>query len=257
MGTHTTDDFERIGSRLVVRDDSQSPPARRAPFGLDVRSDRRGREYFQLDHRVRVEVAVLDVRPTARHLLMTVTDGSMTRAFLCGHDERHYFAAGVDPNARDIDGAMLTLQPEPVRAVAAALPSHQRFTRHNPAFKRQGEWFFVRARGVWIDKCAALRNEPIRRGASKPHLCQYLRRLGGKAVWFHPRHAPNGIGTVQYRALDRGLRQADGWRQMARDAEVYVKGSVSHPDHRTLILHGWHRVYLNGEVLSEELVFLD
>ena len=44
---------------------------------------------------------------------------------------------------------------------------------------------------------------------------------------------------------------------MVRNPEVYVKGAITHPDHATLVLRGWHRVYLNGEVLSQELGSID
>jgi hypothetical protein len=258
METHEPDkEFRLIGSRFTLRDTSKSLERRRSPFSLDIKADRRGREQFHLDHRVPVRVEVLETRRADRHLLLRISSGEIARTFLCGHDERHYFAAGVREEARTINDAMLTLQPEPLRDAATALGPDQRFSRHNAIFKRQGEWFFVRARGIRIDKRRALRNEPIRRGASKPHICQYLCKVGGKPVWFHPTHAPNGISQLEYGRLDRRLTRVDEWRLMTRDAVVYVKGSISHPDHSTLTLRGWHRVYVNGEVLSDELVFLD
>ena len=32
-----------------------------------------------------------------------------------------------------------------------------------------------------------------------------------------------------------------------RDATVHVRGAVSHPDHATITLAGWHRVRMNTE----------
>ena len=51
-----------------------------------------------------------------------------------------------------------------------------------------------------------------------------------------------------------------GWRVMQRNAEVYVRGRVRHADHRTITLHGWHRVLMNTENQSRAMrnvAFLD
>ena len=45
---------------------------------------------------------------------------------------------------------------------------------------------------------------------------------------------------------------------MTRDAEVYAKGTVKHPDHATIDFVGWHRVHLSNEVVDERfMAFLD
>ena len=40
--------------------------------------------------------------------------------------------------------------------------------------------------------------------------------------------------------LDRPLRQKE-------PLALYAKGAVRHPDHNTIVLHGWHRVLMNTE----------
>ena len=50
------------------------------------------------------------------------------------------------------------------------------------------------------------------------------------------------------------------WRYMVRNPEAYVKGAIRHPDHKTIVLHVWHRVTMNTEGQSEAMqhvVFLD
>jgi hypothetical protein len=50
------------------------------------------------------------------------------------------------------------------------------------------------------------------------------------------------------------------WRRMVRDAEVYARGKVRHPDHKTVFLSGWHRVYMNRERFARhaaQIAFLD
>jgi hypothetical protein len=37
------------------------------------------------------------------------------------------------------------------------------------------------------------------------------------------------------------------YRLMVRDPELFARGTVRHPDHATIELHGWHRVVMNTE----------
>src|SRR5438132_10583799 len=92
MGTEVLERrFAAIGARLNV----VGPPAG-APR-IDVGSDARG-EFFDVrfvgsGHPVELEV--VDVNRTDRHLLLLVRDGEEKSKFLCGHDERHWFVAAV------------------------------------------------------------------------------------------------------------------------------------------------------------------
>jgi hypothetical protein len=47
---------------------------------------------------------------------------------------------------------------------------------------------------------------------------------------------------------------------MRRNASVYVRGHIRHADHKTIILHGWHRVLMNTENQAKAMrnvAFLD
>ena len=47
---------------------------------------------------------------------------------------------------------------------------------------------------------------------------------------------------------------------MRRNPKVYVRGRVRHPDHKTVMLDGWHEVLSNTENLSHAMrnvAFLD
>ncbi len=51
-----------------------------------------------------------------------------------------------------------------------------------------------------------------------------------------------------------------GWRVMQRNPLVYARGRIRHADHKTIVLHGWHRVLMNTEhqaVAMRNVVFLD
>jgi hypothetical protein len=139
------------------------------------------------------------------------------------------------------------------------VPMRHRDQRRTDAFIRQGEWFFIPRPGLKVNEKMVLRAEPIRRGAGKPHMCQFLFRTGGQAVWVCSRY-PNGLTQQEYRELPDRERERYAWRQMVRDARVYAKGSVRHPDHKTVWLSGWHLVVPNTEFQARAMrhvAFLD
>jgi hypothetical protein len=135
----------------------------------------------------------------------------------------------------------------------------RRDQRRTAAFVRQGEWFFIPRPQFRMDARLALRNEPIRRGAGKPHLCQFLCRFGGDKVYVHERY-PNGLTERQFRMLSQQEQRSGHWRTMVRDARVYVRGKVRHPDHATIELPCWHEVVVNTETQARAMrnvAFLD
>ena len=136
-----------------------------------------------------------------------------------------------------------------------------RYTRKNQAFRRQGEWFFIPEPTLVVDRKLVLTNEPLRRGAAKPHLVQELVRSGGEAVHVCLQH-PNGLTPEQFKSLLRRTPEAEkwAWRVMIRNPEVYARGAVRHADHKTIRLAFWHRVAMNTETQSRTMArvaFLD
>jgi hypothetical protein len=211
---------------------------------------------------------VLDVRPANRHLLLELievaSDDQDRRRFLCGHDERHWFVAAVPERARagDVRAAMDALKPSAVRDAerSARLKRYERYRRKNRAFLRQGEWFFIPEPQLRVDPRQILQREPLRRGGGKPHWAEYCWRTGGQTVYVSDA-APNGLTAGQLeRWRKRHPDDTRHWVQMQRDAEVYVRGKIRHPDHATIRLAGWHRVEMNTEHLArgaEFVAFLD
>jgi hypothetical protein len=252
--------FKLMGARLKVGSLDRRLRSD-APFTVDVRSDRKG-EYFDIravayQH---VEMTVLDVRPEMRHLLLMAPVGK----FLCGHDERHWFAAAVPGNASNVKTAMEALKPWAVRHEQSMkrIRTRDRLRRRNDAFIRQGEWFFVPAPELAVREFLVMRNEPLSRGeGSKPHMCEYIYRLGGQTVYVCSER-PNGITEAQYHKLiaSRPGARNWAWRVMRRGMQVYARGRVWHPDHKSIYLEGWHRVFMNTEGESpatRNVVFLD
>jgi len=183
--------------------------------------------------------------------------------YLCGHDERDWFLATIPGGVSTVAQAMEALKPEPVRSAqdSAHLKRKQRHRRHNPAFLRQGEWFFLPAPGLHTAGRPIHRWEPIRRGGGKAHLVEELVRLGGKVVYFN---GPRTMSAMEFETYRKQIwpEKAANWRSGVRGARVYARGLVRHPDHATLVLHGWHKVLANTEAQAsieaqQKLAFID
>lgn len=250
--------FAAIGARIKVTGNGHGTPQ------IDIRTDRRG-EFFEIQFAGRghvVDLEVVDVERAGRHLLLLTRDGEEKSKFLCGHDERHWFVAAVPEEARGVTGvqaAKAALQPELVREAIDRVHPTDAYRRRNPAYIRQGEWFFVPAAKVDPPVTLVLFDEPLSRGRGKAHVMQFAYRRGGEVVWVSRRH-PAGITEARYRGLAEAERRRDRWSQMVRDPEVFAKGAIRHPDHATVVLRGWHRVAMNTEPSARAMrhvAFLD
>jgi hypothetical protein len=211
----------------------------------------------------KIAVQVIDVQPKERHLLLMFRRerGDVSK-FLCGHDERHWFVAAIPESAgaKNVRDAMEALQPSPVKESLKRnrVKSKNHNKRHNKGYMRQGEWFFIPVPDVSVNEALIHKNEPISRGrGSKAHFCEQLYRTGGEQVYVHSTLAPNGFVEKEYKAYMASHPQAKfGWEKRVRNADVYVRGYVRHPDHKTLHLKGWHRVEMNLENKARAMQFV-
>jgi len=252
--------FARMGARVLF-----------GPGPLDVLRDKQG-EFYRLDlDRARNEgYQVVDVSPARRHLVLSLRgqpeaprDRAGVERFLCGHDERHWFVAGLGAGrACKVEQAMDRLRPPRAQdALREAGVRHaDRLRRHNAGFLRQGEWFFIPH--PWFEPAdmLLLRNEPLSRGirGSKPHIVEFAHRTGGVDVMVSDL-APQGLPPKEHRDLLRRDPEAGKvrWTRRALGASVMARGRVRHPDHATLILPCWHQVTMAAEAGSRQSVFLD
>src|SRR5687768_7081573 len=137
--------FAKIGARAKVHPDDRAGAVK-----IDIGRDSEG-EFFDiaLTHRSLAEVRVVDAQPQIRHLLLLSEQYDGKHKFLCGHDERHWFVAAVPGHASvsSVKTAFEALKPVAVRRLEDQLrvKPRKRNRRHNEAFIRQGEWFFVPA----------------------------------------------------------------------------------------------------------------
>lgn len=279
--------FASIGARVELGELkgnwwSQAEP----PLTVDVAPSRRGETFrLLLNPRRAVDLLLGHAEPRRRHLLLLARDRGPAREplarpvcsrYLCGHDERHWFAAVVPQKApaSTVTQAMAALRPAEVRwsLFQNDVRAQDRDRRRNRGYLRQGEWFFVPQPRFQARDSAVCHDEPLRRGRSKPHLAQELIREGGKTVCVpaRPLRVPGWTGPdpnagLTLSQLNHFQRLAPGfarakWQLAIYEPTVFVRGRITHPDHRTLVLPFWHQVVPNTESEARagwDLAFLD
>jgi len=258
--------FAKIGARAKL---SAGAHRRLRPEGVSIDIGRDGDgEFFDvaIGRAFNAELSVLDIQPRSRHLLLMARDDEGKHKFLCGFDERHWFVAAVPEGraASTVDTAMEALKPKIVQRelTRRRVKPRKRNRRRNEAFVRQGEWFFLPVPlGTRVNQSLVLRNEPLRRGAGKPHMVDELVRDGGEAVYVSNEH-PNGLTPREYQKLisRRPEERHLGWVIQRRNPRVLVRGKVRHPDHKTVTLDDWRLVVQNTETQSaamRHVAFID
>lgn len=259
--------FAAMGSRVQMRPANRWP--RNVGLSFNVRTDKKG-EYFEIRDDGNTELTVLDVRPADRHLLLMAKVDGVKSKFLAGHDERHLFVAAIPESASvtTVASAKEALKPTVVHQRQVGLKSSARQRRKNSAYVRQGEWFLLPMPDFEPDPKLILKNEPLRRSnASKAHMAEFCYREGGELVYVSHAH-PQGVSPKRYEELRAeensgapGARYRNGtWQSMTRGADVYVKGRLTHADHKTVSLYCWYRVEMNTENKSRamaQVTFLD
>ena len=269
--------FEAMGARVRFQDLAAMNRSRflrdlNENIVVDVLRDKKG-EFFNIAISGSIDLIVPDVQPADRHLLLmarvpTVAEtGTRTVKLLCGHDEREWFAAQVPGGGvSNVDTAKESIKP-PLAAQSQKrhrVKARDRHRRKNKGFIRQGEWFFIPSPGLNPDPARITRREPIvlagTRAGSKPHVAEEALREGGEVVFVHPRYARRGLTEAARERLFQRKPQAaraGNWQTMRRNPQLFVRGSVRHPDHKTIRLNGWHRVALNLEERGRSVAFLD
>jgi hypothetical protein len=266
--------FAHMGARLKVREGaSRGRNGSTVNLAVDVQRDRQG-EFFEIrtpaprapSPAADLRLEVVDLQPSRRHLLLLAEEGNRKLKFLCGHDERQWFVAAVPERegVATVQTAMEALKPAEVRQAQARqkIKTEDRSRRKTSAYVRQGEWFFVPEADVAVEEKLVLHNEALTRGVgSKPHIAEFCYRFGGEAVYVSDRY-PRGLTEAAHRNLlkKRPAAKSWSWQVMRRNPQVYVRGRISHPDHKTIVLSFWHRVLMNTEHQSaamRNVAFLD
>jgi hypothetical protein len=242
--------FDRIGARVKL---GELPPNWWRPIEINVKVSRRG-EIFTIDQdpEAGVELTVISIDRPLRHLLLHDMGRGRSGKFLCGHDERHWFAAGVRVSGvTSVRTAMQALESSIVAELWAgrSTGAGKRLRRRNPVSIRQGEWFFVRHEHLVVPEWHIHRNWPLQRWErGKSHILEECYRQGQQTIYSCPTY-PSGITEKEYVALVEATpcMKYLSWETVVTGPDVYARGRVRHPDHATLHLDTWHRVLVNRE----------
>lgn len=159
------------------------------------------------------------------------------RKFLMGVDERECFMCQVNRSARTVEHARSLLKTPQVTFCEGKAKGRT---------IRQGEFFLVNVtpeeeneikkqiKKVGVKQNAALNDFILGEGSrliGKPHVAKELVAMPG-------------------RALEHGFT-------VRRRPEVFIRGSLRHPDHKTVKMKLWRRVILNNEETRESGTFID
>lgn len=254
--------FSRMGARVKV-----GPPGRfeRRDFSINIRRDEEG-EFFDIQVASEIDMMILDVQKTDRHLLLGVKESkNQFSKFLCGHDERSWFTCAIPESsgASSVFDAKQALKPRELQEIEkiGGLKRKNSQKRHRKLktgikIHRQGEFMFVLEPNFNpVNKFPNVihRNEPLSRNTrSKPHMAEYAYRTNGETLYIsdYSEKTKGGISTAEYQELLRKDPDAKKfrWQNRAIADAVYVKGRVTHRDHKTLDLKDqWYRVMINTE----------
>jgi len=268
--------FENMGSRLTIRTGT-STRGDGSPLRINVAKDRHG-EHFTLTlnpllDEEKTVIQVLDTDKKLRQMLLNLVywtiptepvpvsrrrkikgwydadvkpekPQKIVEKLLVGHDEMHWFVAGVS-GANNIREAFQRLKPAAVIVAArnAGVKNKDWFKRKTKGFLTQGEWFFVPVHFQENKMTVIHKNEPINRQGGSPHIVEELVRTGGETVYVKGQSV---LSKKEFEDLSSDKRI--GYAQRARGARVLGRGKVTHRDHHTRVLKGWHEIHLSTEL---------
>jgi hypothetical protein len=246
--------FEEIGAKVLIKENNISD----RDFSVGI-VDRKAEEVFSISMKKHdIELQVLQTRKDIRHLLLMAKNKKHNthEKFLCGYDERHWFLVGVDDDVRNVDHAMASLKPGYInfrQKITKVKPKNIN-KRHNKAFIRQGEWFFLPYYRLNSNNLIIYKNHSL-----GGHICDEVYE-DVVETYFHHKHAPDGMLDWTYKKFLKKhphVHPKKGWSYSVSLFGRYARGHVRHKDHQTIYLNDWHIVLKNRQKNTPGNVFLD
>lgn len=260
-----TQKFEEIGVRVRFGKIRPTFETEGSKVRIDIRTDRLG-EYYIIDVKGEVLLDIPDVQKVDKHLLLFARDPELQR-FLCGHDERNWFVAAIpeDSKVSNVKEAKESLKPRDVKfsEKRVGIKKKDSEKRRTKAYIRQGEWFFIPAPELQVQKSLILKNEPIQRGRGTSHIVEELFRRGGENIYINKEY-PGGLSEDKYInliKLNPELKKTR-WEIRRANPTAFGRGRVTHKDHKhkTIVLQFWHEIVMNTEFRSramKNVAFID
>jgi len=150
---------------------------------------------------------------------------SQTRHMLIGRDERQLFMCRLPKACSSVKMAHDCLKAPEVRFADGTARGRT---------LRQGEWFLLNLTSEELAGLKSYLKSPLAIVHKKANIGQYAGRRVGKA------HVAEELISMA------GVPLSHGFTAQARN-DVYVRGAISHPDHKTVKLGEWRKVIRNAE----------
>ncbi len=244
--------FKKIGANAVINLLKPGTVSRnRRGFRISIREDRKKHaSCFDLHVWDGTRIYVQDVSPKDHALLLKVNwtkerGRYIHEDFLCGRDDHGWYVTALKGHtAHSVEEAFESLRPAEIRsALRTENVPRSKWNKHrNKAFLRQGEWFFIPMPPDFKPKGVVRKKEHLGvRG--KPHIADFVCSEG--VVRYRHNRFLNLFTREEVAKLEK--EGETGFRPVFIVQETFAKGRVVHPDHRTVILDGWHRVVPNTE----------
>jgi len=172
------------------------------------------------------------LRPKAKgvrpHVVVKRKTEVTPRCFLLGEDERQLFIAQLNSTSiTSVQQAHENLG----RTVQFAEGK-----RRGSSIDRQGEWFFLETTQATRDHIDGLIKKNKIAVNKKASIGQFMRRTG----------QPHRADELVVLGGDRVANKLDHGSAV-RPTQVYIRGAVRHPDHKTQKFHQWREVVGNNE----------
>jgi hypothetical protein len=265
METAVIKKFEEMGAKVQVNE-RKNPHPRFGDFSINIRNG-----IFQLTKTDKVDLQVVDIDKEDRHLLLLVRlediRGRETKQrYLAGHDERDWFTCAIPTVVKTVFEAKEQLKPKELRDLESGgnVKTKNKQKRHRKVkgvgkVHRQGEFMFIPqpdwkpSKGTFI-----LKNEPMRQNG-RPHVAAEVIRFGGRNIYTRGRTV---LEIDQFKELQKkDPKEASRYRIEVANPTVYARGTIRHPDHKTLDLGElWHKVLVNTEqeaTFIRNVLFID
>lgn len=282
--------IEELGHRVVMRPlrfSGMTTTRRRfstlqptpRPFVAGVSRDKKG-EFFDIQVNENTKITLLDTDGDHALLLFKTPNENPHQPpakdrIMIGHDERQLFIAGIPDSAgpSTIFQAKESLKPIEVREFEKKIGVKDKQARHARGKKvslkrrRQGDFFFIPKPDMEFTDEFINRKEPIGRNIGTSHICEELVRTGGENIYTTTPRSLDMKTTYTEKEREELFKdnpKARNWGWIVRrggdSMSVYVRGSIRHPEHATVILDVWHEVVSNTEFKSSamsNITFLD
>lgn len=153
------------------------------------------------------------------------------RYFLMGVDERQLFIAQLTRSATTVEGA---------RKLLGNTVQFAEGKRRGSSIDRQGEWFFLETTREQREAIDKLIRKNVIQVRNKVAIGAFMNRGGNP-------HRADELVHFQDTEGRLAARHPEMLNFPVRERKVFIKGKVTHQDHKTVHFHQWREVVANNE----------